>query len=86
MGLIWGKRFEKALARLAAEDRRRALKAIEPFSANPRHPSLNFERLTGHPDKYTIRVTRGLRMLLQAVDDDYVLVVTVDNHDLYDKL
>lgn len=84
----FSKRAEKALSGLSAEDRRRAAKAIRLFQDNPRHPSLNFEKLAGYGDLYSIRIKQGHRAILRRVpgtDDEYDLL-DVGPHDIYRRL
>jgi len=64
----FGRRAEKALRALSTADRTRAAEALHRFQENPRHPSLNFERLAGHADLYSIRISRSHRAILRRVE------------------
>lgn len=81
-----GARFAKSVARLSEQDQRRTRTAILRFQSDPRSPGLHFEKLRDHPGMHTIRVSRGLRILLRRVDRDEFELVVVDTHDVYDKL
>jgi hypothetical protein len=55
---------------------------------NPRHPSLNFERLAGHENLHSIRISRGHRAILRRVEaaaETYDLL-DVGPHDIYRRL
>jgi len=41
--------------------RMKTRKAYRQFQANPAHPSLHFHRLVGHPELWSVRVTRDFR-------------------------
>jgi mRNA-degrading endonuclease RelE of RelBE toxin-antitoxin system len=60
---------ERALQALPAEHRARLEEALRRFQANPRHPSLQFERIAGHPGLYSIRITPSHRAILRRVTD-----------------
>lgn len=43
--------------------------ALERFVENERHPGLHFEKLSGTPDVFTIRINRGDRIFLRRRTD-----------------
>lgn len=78
VSLSWTKRFTKRIATLGPEERLRAAKSLKQFLDNPRHPSLNFEKLsTGY---HTIRVDKNFRIVLKSTGAGNYDVVDVDNH------
>ena len=70
--------------------RQRASEALERFQIDPAHPGLNFEKLRGWDDLYSIRISRGFRILLRRVSPpaggDYYVAVRMGPHDIYDRL
>lgn len=59
------------------------------FIENPRHPSLNFEKLAGKPDLYSIRLSRGSRAILRRAEDaggEVFEVLLIRPHDIYRSL
>ena len=84
----FSRQAEKGLQALSAENRKRAITALRRFDASPRHPSLNFERLAGHGNLYSIRISRTHRAILRRVEgtaDTYDLM-DVGPHDIYRRL
>ncbi|KQX34827.1 hypothetical protein ASD04_15675 [Devosia sp. Root436] len=79
------RRFDKRVAALGSEERTRALKSLKQFLADPRHPSLHFEKLSGS-DYRTIRVDMNFRIvMLQNFDGSFDLI-DVDSHStIYNK-
>jgi plasmid maintenance system killer protein len=52
----------------------------------PDRPGLNFERLPGWDDTYSIRVTRSYRILLKREIDEageFFLAVDIGTHQIY---
>lgn len=79
-------RFEKDLKALDATQRGRVQRALTLFLANPRHPSLHFEKLRGHDRLHTIRFSRGGRVFLRATAEaDLFELDRLGPHDLYDR-
>jgi hypothetical protein len=54
-------RFWQLYAKLPHQIREQAREAYRLFQANPAHPSLHFQRLKGHPELWSVRVTRDFR-------------------------
>jgi plasmid maintenance system killer protein len=85
----FGRQAAKALTALSTANRERAAKAIRQFDANPRHPSLHFERLQGHKNRFSIRISRSHRAILQCVEGEgtetYELL-DVSVHDIYRRM
>lgn len=81
--------FAKAAKRLHRDLQRRAVDALTRFAQDPARPSLNFESVTGHKGLFTIRVSRAVRIVLRADQDDQGTIysaVNVGGHEVYDRL
>ncbi|MBZ0254321.1 MAG: type II toxin-antitoxin system RelE/ParE family toxin [Candidatus Methylomirabilis sp.] len=80
MNLVYAASFRRDVKRLSPEVRRRMEKQLGLFQANPRHPSLNMEKLEGEAGVWSIRVTRNFRItfLLQG---DTATLRRVATHD-----
>jgi hypothetical protein len=50
----------------------RATRAYRLFRRNPAHPGLNFKKVEGQPDIYSVRVGLGYRAIGQMDGDDIV--------------
>jgi mRNA-degrading endonuclease RelE of RelBE toxin-antitoxin system len=79
--------FWKDYRALPADIRARADKQFALLKANPRHPSLQFKKLTerGGQEIWSARVTRKYRALAAKDDGDYVWF-WIGEHDTYDDL
>jgi mRNA-degrading endonuclease RelE of RelBE toxin-antitoxin system len=79
--------FWKEYRALPADIRERADKQFALLRANPRHPSLQFKKLTerGGQELWSARVTLKYRALALKVDDDYVWF-WIGEHDLYEGM
>jgi mRNA-degrading endonuclease RelE of RelBE toxin-antitoxin system len=60
----------------------KTIKAITLFVENPKHPSLNLEKLKGSPC-WTIRIDKGSRIFLYWVDKNTALFIDIGKHDKY---
>ncbi len=58
------------------------MKALQFFSADIHHPSLNFEKIKG-TDYCSIRVTQGDRVILKQTGPDTFALVDLGDHDIY---
>lgn len=77
-------RFERAYKKLADDVKSSVNDAIRQFYANPRHPSLHFEKLSGSEYR-TIRVDRGRwRIVLRGSGEEFELI-DVDRHKAVDS-
>jgi len=78
--------YRKAERRIPQRIRLQAGKALTTFMEAPDRPGLNFERLPGWDDTYSIRVTRSYRILLKREADDageFFLAVDIGTHQIY---
>jgi hypothetical protein len=77
--------FWKEYRALPADIRDRADRQFALLRANPRHPSLQFKKLTerGGRELWSARVTLKYRALAVKLDDDYVWF-WIGEHDAYE--
>ena len=78
--------YVRARRRLPTRIQEASDRALERFVEDPNRPGLNFERLQGWADHYSIRVTRADRILLRReMDEDGEVFVAVDvgTHRVY---
>lgn len=84
MKLIVTERYRRAYAKLPDGIKTQVKAALKQFYADPRHPSLHFEKLSG--SKYrTIRVDRKMYRIVLRGDGGTMELVDVDRHDKVDS-
>ena len=79
-------RYLHALGRLEGTVQQRVFEALEKFEREPGLPGLNLEKLKGHENLWSIRVTRGFRILLSktnAAEGPQWILADVGPHDVY---
>jgi mRNA-degrading endonuclease RelE of RelBE toxin-antitoxin system len=76
-------RYRKAARRIPAYVREKAIQTLEEFIVDPGRPGLRFERLAGWDSMFSIRVTRGYRILLMQEADGVFAVVDIGSHEVY---
>ncbi len=59
-------------------------KTLALFRKNPKHPSLNLEKLGGS-SIWTIRIDRGNRIFFLWIDKTTALFIDIGEHDKYRK-
>lgn len=62
----------------------KTIKAISIVVRNPKHPSLNLEKLKGS-SVWTIRIDGGNRIFLYWIDPSTALFIDIGKHDKYRK-
>lgn len=60
----------------------KTIKAIGIFVQNPKHPSLNLEKLRG-TEIWTIRIDQGNRIFFNWISQESVLFIDIGSHDKY---
>jgi hypothetical protein len=72
---------------LPADIRERADKQFALLKANPRHPSVQFKKLSdrGGQELWSARVTLKHRALAVKLDDDYIWF-RIGEHDIYEAM
>ena len=60
----------------------KTIKAISLFVKNPKHPSLNLEKLKGS-QFWTIRIDKGNRIFFIWKDKETALFIDIGKHDKY---
>lgn len=71
---------------MSARQAEQVSRAFGLFVENPRHPSLNFEKLAGKTNLYSIRLNRGDRAILRSTQDEdgeLFEVLLIGPHDIY---
>jgi mRNA-degrading endonuclease RelE of RelBE toxin-antitoxin system len=79
------RRFREAYRSLPGEVRLQARRAFHLFQQNPSHPGLNFKKVVGENNVYSVRIGLGYRAL-GRVDDDAIVWSWIGPHADYDKL
>ena len=74
------KKFLKNNSKLAEK----TIKAISLFVKNPKHPSLNLEKLKG-TKIWTIRIDKSNRIFFYWLDQSRALFIDIGKHDKYRK-
>lgn len=77
---FWG-----AYGRLPAHVQRQARESYRFFASNPRHPSLDFKRVSRRRPVYSARVTSDYRAL-GILDGDDIVWFWVGPHHEYDRM
>ncbi len=79
------RRFWKLYQKLPDPIRRLAVKNYRLWRDNPRHPSLDFKKLGGRAERFSIRVGDHYRALGHKVGDG-IEWVWIGTHEEYNKL
>jgi hypothetical protein len=79
------RRFWKLYQELPGPVQRLAVKNYRLWRDNPRHPSLDFKKLAGHGERFSIRVGDHYRALGHKIDGG-VEWVWIGTHEDYNKL
>lgn len=76
---------QQKLLQLNKKDKKlvsRIEKQVKLFESNPKHPSLRTHKLTGNlANRWSISVSRGLRMVYVILDKDVAYFVDLGSHD-----
>jgi mRNA-degrading endonuclease RelE of RelBE toxin-antitoxin system len=81
MPIVYTDRFKKAYQKLPTDIQKKVQKALRFLDKNPRHPSLQVEKIKGGTDNiYEGRVDQKYRFSFQFDGADKILR-NVDNHD-----
>ena len=78
--------YERARKKLSPELQARADRTLEKFLEDPKRPGLNLKSLSGAPGYFSIRVSRGYRILLRREEGrtgEVFAAVDVGPHDVY---
>ena len=79
------KQFRRDFEALSPAIQKRAKKQLALFLQNPRHPSLQTEKVKGHRDLWKGRITQSYRFLFRIEGDTYVLLA-IGPHDIERRL
>ena len=79
-------RYEHSVSRVPDRVKKAAANALIKFMTHPQQPGLNFERLAGWEDTYSIRVNRQYRILLIREADEageLFAIADIGTHQIY---
>lgn len=62
----------------------KTIKVVSLFVKNPKHPSLNLEKLKGST-VWTIRIDKGNRIFFKWIDESMAIFIDIGKHDKYRK-
>jgi mRNA-degrading endonuclease RelE of RelBE toxin-antitoxin system len=79
------RQFRRLLSELPAEVQRAARRKYRLFQSDPAHPSLQFKRLEGEDNIYSVRIGLGYRAP-GVVREGRVIWHWIGNHGDYDRL
>jgi mRNA-degrading endonuclease RelE of RelBE toxin-antitoxin system len=79
------RRFREMYADLPEPVRTHALRAYRLFQSNPAHRGLNFKKVEGTSNVYSVRIGRGYRALGQ-MDSSNIVWFWIGPHSDYDRL
>lgn len=79
------RRFWRLFSDLPLEVQRDAKHAYRLFRSNPAHPGLQFKKLEGEDDIYSVRIGLDYRALA-VMKKDRVTWYWIGNHSDYDRL
>ena len=77
--------FWRAYEQLATPQKNAARRAFRLFLQDPRHNSLQFKKLRGHADYWSVRVSRDIRAVGKRRGDT-VEWAWIGTHNEFDKL
>jgi addiction module RelE/StbE family toxin len=84
--IIYSRRFEKQLDALPDEVQKKVAKTFKLFSENIFHPSLRLHKLSGHmKGLWSINIDAKYRMVLEPLQDNVYLFISVGTHAIYEK-
>jgi hypothetical protein len=79
------RQFWRLFRDLPADVQRDARRAYGLFRANPAHPSLQFKKLRGEDDIYSVRISLDYRAL-EIMRKDRIVWYWIGGHADYDRL
>jgi hypothetical protein len=77
--------FWRLFAELPPEVQRDAKGAYRLFRANPAHPGLQFKKVEGEDNIYSVRIGLGYRALA-VMNKDRLVWYWIGSHSAYDRL
>lgn len=81
MRIAESEQFKDKFADLPESIKARARKQLALFLRNPRHPSLQTEKVKGHRNLWKGRITQSYRFVFRMEGDVYVLL-DIGPHDI----
>src|ERR1700683_5236932 len=79
------RQFRSLFSNLPIDAQQDAKRAYRLFQSNPAHPGLQFKKLAGEDDIYSVRIGLGYRALA-VMKKDRVIWYWIGSHADYDRL
>jgi hypothetical protein len=79
------RQFWRLFSGLPTDVQQDAERAFQLFQSNPAHPGLQFKKLEGEDDIYSVRIGLGYRALA-VMKKDSVVWYWIGSHSDYDRL
>jgi hypothetical protein len=79
------RKFWRLFSDLAADIQRDARRAYGVFRTNPAHPGLQFRKIEGEDDLYSVRIGLSYRALA-VMKNDRIIRYWIGSHSEYDRL
>jgi hypothetical protein len=79
------RRFRRLFSNLPSDAQMEAKRAYRLFQSNPAHPGLQFKKLEGEDDIYSVRIGLGYRALA-VMEKDRIVWYWIGSHSEYDRL
>ena len=79
------RRFWRLFSSLPAEVQRDAKRAFRQFQSDPAHPGLQFKKLEGEDNTYSVRIGLDFRAL-GTMSQHRIVWYWIGNHSEYDRL
>lgn len=77
--------FWQAYEKLNSAEKKAARRAFSLFASDPGHNSLQFKKLRGYPDYWSVRVSRNVRVVGKRRGDT-IEWAWIGTHSEFDKL
>jgi plasmid maintenance system killer protein len=87
MKVLRTRKLDRLLRKLDPSLRRDVIATLDRFANDSANPGLNFEKLQGQHDLYSLRINRNFRIILQrTAEKDTFEVWRIGPHDIYRSL
>jgi hypothetical protein len=79
------RQFQRLFSELPFDTQRDAKRAYRLFQSNPAHPGLQFKKLEGEHNIYSVRIGLEFRALA-VMKKDRIVWYWIGSHSVYDRL
>ena len=84
--IVFNKKFITQLQKLPKNIAEKTFGKLSIFEKNPFHPSLRLHKLSWKLEwMWSISINVSVRVIFEAEEDATILLVSVGNHDMYEK-